>query len=296
METQGGITLPNPNLKNLEVDVFYHLGLASSMNLKAMFGDVKYVCMGGSVERAKMFALKCVKELNIPIPVGCEITPIGKTERYTLYKIGNIISVNHGMGAPSLSILLHELAKLLHYAEATDVTFMRMGTCGGLGLEPGTVVITEEVLTPSFDNFHRVFVLGVEEKRPTLMDKELAHTIYNLKGNLNVVIGKTMSCDDFYEGQGRLDGALCNFNENQKLEYLHSAFAKGIVNIEMEGLQFSSFCVKLEIRAVMMCSVLVNRLNGDQVTVGHEVLQDIAENAQKLGIQFIRWRNDKLKL
>jgi len=41
------------------------------------------------------------------------------------------------MGAPSLSILLHELAKLLHHAKAKDVIFMRMGTCGGLGLEPG---------------------------------------------------------------------------------------------------------------------------------------------------------------
>ena len=41
------------------------------------------------------------------------------------------------MGAPSLSILLHELAKLLHYAEATNFIFMRIGTCGSLGLEPG---------------------------------------------------------------------------------------------------------------------------------------------------------------
>ena len=32
-----------------------------------------------------------------------------------------------------MSILLHELIKLIHYAECKDVTFFRIGTCGGLG-------------------------------------------------------------------------------------------------------------------------------------------------------------------
>ena len=41
--------------------------------------------------------------------------------------------LQHGMGVPSASILLHELFKLLHYAGAKDVTLFRMGTSGGLG-------------------------------------------------------------------------------------------------------------------------------------------------------------------
>lgn len=295
-EQRQKILIDNPNLKNLSVDVLYHLGLSTEMDLKAMFGDVKFVCMGGSVERAHMFAKKCVKELNIKIPVGCEIAPVGKTERYTLFKIGNIISVNHGMGAPSLSILLHELAKLLHHAEAKDVTFIRMGTCGGLGLEPGTVVVTEEVLTPAFEAYHRVFVLGKEEKRPTRLNKDLADAIYQARGDLNVVFGKTLTCDDFYEGQGRLDGALCNFKEDEKLAYLKEAHSKGVLNIEMEGLQFASFCSRLGINAAMMCSVLINRLKGDQVTVDHETLQDLAENSQKLAIRYIRSRAEKLDI
>jgi len=295
-EKRQGILIDNPNLKNLSVDVLYHLGLSTEMDLKAMFGDVKFVCMGGSVERAHMFAKKCVKELNIKIPVGCEIAPVGKTERYTLFKVGNIISVNHGMGAPSLSILLHELAKLLHHAEATDVVFMRMGTCGGLGLEPGTVVLTEEVLTPTFEAYHRVYALGKEEKRPTRLNKDLAEAIYQARGDLNVVHGKTMTCDDFYEGQGRLDGALCGYKEDEKLAYLKEAHSHGVVNIEMEGLQFASFCSRLGINAAMMCSVLINRLKGDQVTVDHETLQDLAENSQKLAIKYMRARAEKLNI
>jgi uridine phosphorylase len=47
------------------------------------------------------------------------------------------------MGAPSTSILMHELFKLLHYAEAKNVRFLRMGTCGGLGVKPGTLILTK---------------------------------------------------------------------------------------------------------------------------------------------------------
>ena len=47
------------------------------------------------------------------------------------------------MGIPSLSIVFHEILKLLHHAGATDVKFFRLGTSGGLGLKPGSVVISE---------------------------------------------------------------------------------------------------------------------------------------------------------
>ncbi len=35
------VLVDNPNLKDLSVDVLYHLGLSTDMDLKAMFGDVK---------------------------------------------------------------------------------------------------------------------------------------------------------------------------------------------------------------------------------------------------------------
>lgn len=37
------------------------------------------------------------------------------------------------MGIPSISILLHEMAKLLYHAGCQDVRFIRLGTCGGIG-------------------------------------------------------------------------------------------------------------------------------------------------------------------
>jgi uridine phosphorylase len=54
--------------------------------------------------------------------------------------------VQHGMGTPSMSIMLNELLKLLHYAKATNVCMFRVGTSGGLGCAPGSVVISRNVI------------------------------------------------------------------------------------------------------------------------------------------------------
>lgn len=50
------------------------------------------------------------------------------------------------MGIPSVGILLHEIIKLMYHARVKDPVFFRLGTCGGIGLEPGTVVVSEEVV------------------------------------------------------------------------------------------------------------------------------------------------------
>ena len=43
------------------------------------------------------------------------------------------------------------------------------------------------------------------------MDQSLAKDLLEMgkQHDFTTVTGKTMCCDDFYEGQGRLDGAIC---------------------------------------------------------------------------------------
>lgn len=64
-----------------------------------------------------------------------------------------------------MSILLNEIFKLLHHAGATDVTFFRIGTSGGLGLEPGSVVVTTQPLNgemkPVFEQVLLAFLSGL---------------------------------------------------------------------------------------------------------------------------------------
>lgn len=50
------------------------------------------------------------------------------------------------MGIPSVGILLHEVIKLMYHARVKDPIFFRLGTCGGIGLEGGNLVITTEAV------------------------------------------------------------------------------------------------------------------------------------------------------
>jgi len=62
----------------------------------------------------------------------------------------------HGMGIPSVSILLHEIIKLMYHARVKDPVFFRIGTCGGIGIEGGNVIITEEALNADLKPYHEL--------------------------------------------------------------------------------------------------------------------------------------------
>lgn len=94
-------------------------------------------------------------EIKHKLPVGTQLSDLtGAADRYSMYKAGPIICVNHGMGNPSISILLHELIKLVHHAKCKNPVFIRLGTCGGLGVPGGTVVISDGVLNDKLNAEH----------------------------------------------------------------------------------------------------------------------------------------------
>merc|ERR1719498_562114 len=144
-----------------EIDILYHLGLDTSMDL-SIFKDVKFVCMGGSAVRAASFAEDLRKRFT-PEEEG-PAEAVGKTERYHIYKVGPIISASHGIGMPSMLILMHEMAKLLHYAGAKDVSFIRIGTSGGIGSEPGTIIVSTSGVMGTLEPVYEAIEL-VERRR-----------------------------------------------------------------------------------------------------------------------------------
>lgn len=97
-----------------------------------------------------------------------------------------------------------------------------------------------------------------------------------------------MCCDDFYEGQGRLDGAICEYTLQDKMEFLERASKEGVKNVEMESLQFGAFCNKIKVRSIVVCVALLNRLKGDQVTSTMEQLKAFEERPVDLIIEFIK--------
>lgn len=60
-----------------------------------------------------------------------------------------IFRLQHGMGMPSVGILLHEIIKLMFHAKVVDPVFFRIGTSGGIGMEGGTVIISDEAVDGS---------------------------------------------------------------------------------------------------------------------------------------------------
>ena len=227
----------NPNLANMEGDNLYHLALdTSNYDLPEMFGDVRFVCIGGTSSRMENFARYIMKELDYKLPTGATLQDLSTAgHRFCMYKVGPVLSVSHGMGVPSLSIMLHEVIKLLSYAGARDPVIIRIGTSGGIGIAPGTVVVSNGALNgllrPEHNNVsaecrqtHSVLladsdremliqiILGKVVARPATMDQSLASALLEMgkHHDFTTVTGKTMCTDDFYEGQGRLDGAICN--------------------------------------------------------------------------------------
>uniref|UniRef100_A0A8I3N5S8 Uridine phosphorylase 1 n=2 Tax=Canis lupus familiaris TaxID=9615 RepID=A0A8I3N5S8_CANLF len=259
----------NPNVATMPEDVLYHLSLSTSTHdLPAMFGDVKFVCVGGSPTRMEAFAKYMAKELGLDHP-GAEYPNIcAGTDRYAMFKVGPVLSVSHGIGIPSTSVMLHEVIKLLYHARCSDVTVIRIGTSGGIGLEPGSVVVTQQAVDASFSPMFEQMVLGKRVVQRTDLDQELAKELMQCATDLPefpTVLAKTMCTSDFYEGQGRLDGALCSYTEKDKQDYLRAAHAAGIRNIEMESSVLAAMCSACGIPVAVVCVTLLNRLDGDQV-------------------------------
>eukprot|EP00729_Bicosta_minor_P011435 gene11435-29495_t len=209
VRSMAGVAAQNPHLSELPADYLYHLGLSDDRS--------------GELEFAQMVADN-FEGTEYALPYGASPTPIGKTDRYSIFKVGPALISSHGMGQPSISILLHEVTKMLEYAEATDVTYFRLGSSGGIGVEPGSVVVTNGGLNGELKPYYSLPILGEMVNRPAEIDQELVADVVAAAEEIGipfpVVPGKTMSADCFYEGQGRLDGAICDYTEDDKLAFL----------------------------------------------------------------------------
>lgn len=289
----GRVKLRNPNIQLMDQDILYHLALGSgSHDLREMFGDVKFVCMGGTPKRMETFAHFIMDEIGYKLPAGTQLQDISAfSYRYSMYKIGPVLSISHGMGVPSLGILLHEMIKLMYHARCKNPIFIRIGTCGGIGVEGGTVVITEDAVDGLLRSTHEMAILGKIVHRPAVLDKRLVRELKSLASvddPYDTIIGKTMCTSDFYEGQGRLDGAFCEFSENDKMEYLEKLQNFGVVNIEMECTIFAALTHYAGIRAAIVCVTLLDRLKGDQVMSPKEVMNEWQQRPQILVSRLIR--------
>lgn len=91
-------------------------------------------------------------------------------------------------------------------------------------------------------------------------------------------------------GQGRTDGGICEYTNEDKLQYLRRVNDAGISNIEMECTAMASLCLCNNVKCAVVCVALLDRLKGDQVDISPEVYKTWSLRPQQLVANFIKNR------
>jgi uridine phosphorylase len=269
----------------------YGLNLQLSLSQLENFQGIRYVLMQGSEARAEYLAKKIAKTIfNIDMSYFnlIDLTP---DSAYACYRVGNILSVSHGMGGASMTTFLNDLSKVMYFAGNHDLEYIRIGTSGGIGIDPGIVVITDDVYTQDLIKGYKISNLDVDVISPAYMNSELNQRILDAQPShlsFEILRGNSIAADDFYLGQARFDGAIPPpYNEEKRKAYFDKIATLSILNMEMESGAFGSFCHRAEIPAAMIAVTLINRMLGDQLSVSSETLAEWSERSHQVVIHYL---------
>jgi uridine phosphorylase len=280
-------------------EYLYSLNLHLSQQVLKKFEGIQYVLMQGSEIRAHSLAKKIAQTIFNVDTRYFDLIDLTPASAYACYRIGNILSVSHGMGSGSMMTFLHDISKVMYFSGNHDFEYIRIGTSGGIGISPGVVVITDEVYMANLNKGCKSPDLDADIIYPTCMDTELSQRILNAQPNhlsFEVLRGNSIAADDFYLGQARFDGAITPmYDEKKRQAYFKKIQALSILNIEMESAAFASFCYRAEIPAAMVAVTLINRLLGDQLSVSSETLGEWSDRSQQVVMHYLVKRNqDKM--
>jgi uridine phosphorylase len=260
----------DPVVAGDDIDVFYHLGVSSDDTLLNEMRGVRAVIMAGSGARMDTFAQEwSASNGNTPI------LAFPKEDRFVSRYTGGVLFVSHGMGMPSASIAVQELMRLAYFLKAGDLDALdamfwaRVGTSGGVGLPGGTIVVSTEGLMADLKPYRLLDAQGgyhwFEGTFPqTTVDAILAA---NTQSGIPIATGKTVATNEFFIEQFRRDGAIALATTEEKMAWLHWLDEHGVRNIEMEGAMLAAYMNYWGFsNFAMVCTTVVNRLEGDQVT------------------------------
>ncbi|TDQ57656.1 uridine phosphorylase [Mesocricetibacter intestinalis] len=162
-----------------------------------------------------------------------------------------VVVCSTGIGGPSVSICVEELAQL------GVRTFLRIGTTGAIQphIRVGDILVTTGAVR--LDGASRHFA---PLEYPAVADFACTNALYNAASALGIkpYVGISASSDTFYPGQERYDtfsakiypayrGTLQQWQDLQ------------VMNYEMESATLFTMCAALGLRAGMVSGVIVNR-------------------------------------
>lgn len=286
----------NPLLTTKSEDFLYLFNLPLNEQTLEQFRGIRYVVMQGSSKRAAVLAKKlAAKVLDIDTRFF-EPVNLVYTSNFAVYRIGNILSVSHGMGNVTIDALLHAITKLLHYAGNSNLEYIRVGTSGGIGVKPGTVIVTKKAFMPNLAPYYTTYELDQRVDTPTTLNSDLVERILAAQPaqrHFDILSGNSVAADDFYLGQCRYDGAMRTRQDRTfREEFFKRVHELGICNFEMESTALAAFCHQAQIPATMIAVTLVNRFEGDQISATAEQLAEYSDRSQSVVINYLLSRKD----
>lgn len=218
------------------------------------------------------------------------------------YKGKRITAQSTGIGCDNIDIVVNELDALANIDFATreekdnfrQLTFVRIGTCGGLQTDTPSGTYIASVKSIGFDG-----LLNFYARRNEICDLELeeafkAHVDWNPQlcapyvvdndvdllscvAKDDMVRGITIACGGFYGPQGReLRLPLADPHLNDKIEtFEHSGLR--ITNFEMESSALAGLSRLMGHRAMTCCMVLANRLEKNVKLNYKNTIDDLIE-------------------
>lgn len=162
-----------------------------------------------------------------------------------------IVVCSTGIGGPSVSICVEELAQL------GIRTFLRVGTTGAIQehINVGDILITTGAVRLDGASQHFAPL-----EFPAVADFHCANTLFSACEQLGIkpYVGVTASSDTFYPGQERYDtytGRVTRRFQGSLKQWQEL----GVMNFEMESATLFTMCAALGLKAGMVSGVIVNR-------------------------------------
>lgn len=170
-------------------------------------------------------------------------------------------------------------------------------------MAPGTICITNRALDPLFNEFVELKICLRSVRRSTEMRPNSARvaqellqieaptrTDGELGGQFEIRTGATIGTNDFYEEQGRTNGAICEHSPEEKRRFLDKCKEMGVINMEMESNHLAAMCNKLSVQFGVVCVALNNRLLDDRVLLNRAQMAQFERRLFWIIEQFIRRR------
>lgn len=206
----------------------------------------RYLLLPGDPDRINLMASQWTDAQVLDLPRGYRAA-VGT------YKGARIGAVCTMMGAPSLDIILADLARL-----GAD-TFIRVGTCGTIQekITPGSLIINDASVR--LDGTTHFYVRN-EFPAAASFDVTFALSDAAASGAAAYHVGTGATSGSFFVGQGRP-----GFNDYMSLEgerIFEEMKRAGVLNFEMETAALLTLSRVFGFRAGSVCSVIANRITG----------------------------------